>query len=167
MRIDVDGLQFVFPANWQATKYDEWAFYRKRFSRMWDHIKALDVLAVDPDKTVWLIEVKDYTRQQRTKPSLIADEVAHKVFDTLAAILPAKSNASDQLEQEFAEAISKAKKMRVILHLEQPAKTSRLRPRAIDPAAVQQQLRKLLKPIDAHARVIEKRVMDDVAWTVT
>jgi hypothetical protein len=166
MQIDVDGLKFAFPADWQVTKYDEWVFYRTRFSKMWEPIKALDVLAVDPGNTVWFIEVKDYRRQRRTKPLDIADEVAHKVFDTLAAMLPAKSNANDLLEQEFAKVISKASRIRIIIHLEQPAQTSKLFPRAIDPADVQQKLRKLLKPIDAHPLVTE-RGMRDVAWTVT
>ena len=52
------------------------------------------------------------------------------------------------------------------LHLEQPAKHSRLFPRAINPANVKQQLKQLIKPIDPHPLVTETRRMNGVAWSV-
>lgn len=58
-------------------------------TRMWDGTKALDLVAAGPQKTGWLIEVKDYRAHQRAKPSEAAVEVAQKVFDTLAALPPA------------------------------------------------------------------------------
>jgi hypothetical protein len=165
--VDVDGLKFDFPTSWQASKYDEWSFYKNQFIRMWDGIKAIDLLAVDPDKTAWLIEVKDYRNHARTKPSDLGGEVARKVFDTLAAMLPAKVNANETEEVTMATAVLKAKRLRVVLHLEQPKKQSALRPRAIDPANVQQTLRRLLKPIDAHPSVVETTRMGSLAWSVT
>ena len=88
----VDGLNFDFPDDWIVSKYDAWSFYRNRFKGISDGIKALDLLAVSPTGTAWLIEVKDYRHHRRTKPSKLADEVRQKVLDTLAAILPAKMN---------------------------------------------------------------------------
>lgn len=67
--LSVDTLTFDFPDPFAATKYDAWSYYRDQFSRMWDGIKAVDLLAVDGDKTTWLIEVKDYRAHARTKPS--------------------------------------------------------------------------------------------------
>lgn len=164
--LHVDGLDFDFPAAWRASKYDEWIFYRNQFSRMWNGIKSLDVLAIDPQGIAWLIEVKDYRTNPRTKPSELGDEVAHKVFDTLAALLPAKVYASDQQEKDMAKAICGARKFRVILHLEQPTKSSKLRPRAINPADIQQKLKQLLKPVDAHPFVAEMTKMGSLAWSV-
>ncbi len=163
----VDGINFHFPDDWFVTKYDDWSFYRKRFYRMWDGIKSLDLLAISPEKTAWLIEVKDYRVNKRTKPINIADEVAYKVFDTLAALLPAKVNADDTTEKTFAFSISRAKRLRVILHLEQPDKHSKLFPRAINPANVEHKLRKLLKPIDAHPVVAESKKMRGMEWSVS
>jgi hypothetical protein len=165
--LSVDGLAFDFPDPWEATKYDDWSFYRNQFVRMWNGIKSVDLLAIDPDKTVWLIEVKDYRMHARTKPSDLGDEVAGKVFDTLAAILPAKVNANDAEEARLAKAVLGAKKLRVVLHVEQPAKHSALRPRAINPLDVQQTLRLKLKPVDAHPFVAEKIRMGSLAWSVT
>lgn len=166
-RIDVDGLKFDFPEGWQASKYDDWAFYRNQFSRMWNEIKSLDLLVVDPGKTAWLIEVKDYRVNSRTKPSDLGNEVAHKVFDTLAALLPAKLHTNNLDEQQMARTVIDARQLRVVLHLEQPTKHSRLRPRAINPADVRQKLRQLLKPVDAHPLVAEMSNMRALGWIVS
>lgn len=166
MIVDVDGLTFDFPADWNASKYDDWKFYRLRFGRMWSGIKSIDVIAIDPETNVWLIEVKDYRQHARTKPTDLPEEVAHKVFDTLAALLPARTNADDKGEVDIAKKALRGKKIRVVLHLEQPAKHSKLFPRAIDPANVKQVLRRLLKPIDAHPFVAEMAAMGTLAWSV-
>lgn len=166
MTIDVDGLEFDFPNGWSASKYDEWSYYRNQFRKMRNEIKSIDLLAQDLSDTVWLIEAKDYSQQPRTKPSSLAEEVASKVFDTLAALLPAAVNANDAQEVGAARSALGAKRLRVVLHLEQPAKHSKLFPRAINPADVQQELRRLLKPIDAHPVVAEKAAMRSLAWSV-
>jgi hypothetical protein len=166
--VTVDGLTFTFPTlGWAASKYDEWSFYRNQFGGMRDGIKAVDLIAVEAsNKTAWFVEVKDYRMNPRTKPTGLAEEVAHKVFDTLAALLPARANANDATEQQFAGTVLSATKLRVVLHLEQPQKHSTLRPRAINPSDVAQQLKRLLKPIDAHPLVVEKSALHKLAWTV-
>lgn len=162
--IAIDGLIFTFEAGWRIAKYDDWAFYRRQFARMWSGIKALDLLAADPTGAAWLVEVKDYRRHVRTKPSDLAVEVAKKVFDTLAAMLPAAVNANDANEKALAQDILRATRLRVVLHLEQPAKQSALRPRAIDPAQVMQELRRLLRAIDPHPKVTEIARLESVPW---
>lgn len=163
--VQVDSLIFTFPTSWKACKYDEWAFYRNQFSKMWSGIKAVDIIAVE-SQVIWLIEAKDYRQQRRTKVEDLADEVAKKVFCTLAAMLPAKVNASNTSESDFAGEVISGQKLRVVLHLEQPKKTSKLFPRAIDPSKVQLKLRGIIKPIDPHPRVVESTQMRGLAWTV-
>jgi hypothetical protein len=164
---NVDGLNFDFPDDWRGSKYDDWSFYRNRFAGMWDGIKSLDLLAIDQDKTAWFIEVKDYRVHPRTKPSDLGIEIAHKVFDTLAAIIPAKTNATNPEEKQIARAVSTSRKLRVVFHLEQPAKHSKLFPRAINPANVQQTMRRLLKPVDAHSLVVDMKSMRGLEWNVS
>ncbi|WP_340120876.1 hypothetical protein [Methylobacter svalbardensis] len=166
-RFNVDGLNFDFPDDWLVSKYDDWSFYRNQFITIKNGIKSLDLLAVDLNKTAWLIEVKDYRLHPRTKPSELGIEVAHKVFDTLAAIIPAKIHATDPDEKQLARAVSASRKLRVVLHLEQPTKHSKLRPRAINPVDVQQKIRQLLKPVDAHPLVVDMRSMRDLEWNVS
>jgi hypothetical protein len=163
----VDGLNFDFPDNWVVGKYDDWSFYRHRFMRIPHGLKALDLLAVSPDHTAWLIEAKDYRFHRRTKPSNLADEVREKVLDTLAAVLPAKTNGDVASETVVSNHVAEARKLRVVLHLEQPANHSKLFPRAIDPADVQMKLRQQLKPVDAHPKVVEIANLQGVPWVVS
>lgn len=162
--IDVDGLVFRFDGSWTISKYDEWSFYRNQFCKVKDGVKAIDLLAADNKHTVWLIEVKDYRQHSRTKAIDLADEVAQKVFDTLAGLLPAAVNGSDANEKEIARLCLGAKKLRVVLQLEQPLKPSPTNPRVINPANIQQKLRKLVKAIDAHPVVVGKTMMSTVPW---
>ena len=164
--IIVGGLQFSLPDAWSASKYDEWAFYRNRWAKLRDGVKAVDLLVCAADGTAWFIEVKDYRRHARTKAIDLADEVVGKVYDTLAALLPARVNGDDAHEASVALAALAARKLRVVLHLEQPAKHSKLFPRAIDPAKVQQKLRQRIKPVDAHPVVCEMSRMGALPWTV-
>ncbi len=53
-------LTFSFPSDWQASKFDEWSFYRNQFQQVCDGAKAVDILAVEPRVCLWTIEVKDY-----------------------------------------------------------------------------------------------------------
>jgi hypothetical protein len=167
--LEIGKLTFTFPKKWKASKYDDWSFYRNQFGKMRDGIKAVDVLACDDEGTAWLIEVKDYRANARTKASDLGDEIAQKVFDTLAALLPAAVNGNQQTERELARSLCAAKKLRVVLHLEQPKVRSPLHPRPIDPALIAQKLRQLLKPVDAHPMVLEMESerMNVVKWAVS
>jgi len=164
--VPVGALSFVFEPGWEVGRYDDWAYYKSQFQKVRSGIKAIDVLALAPDKTLYLIEVKDYRQYPRTKPSELDYEVCCKILDTLAGILPAKVNARIGTEKAFAAGALAATTLRVILHLEQPAKRSRLRPRAIDPSSVQIKLRQRLKAIDAHPEVHE-RGRPRLRWTVS
>ena len=94
---------------------------------------------------------------------ILVEEISLKVFDTLAMLLPAKLNASGPEERRYAKAVCAARRLRVALHLAQPRIQSRLWPRAINPADVQQKLRRLVKPIDAHLLVVDN-ASPAVAW---
>jgi hypothetical protein len=70
-------LTFTFPDPLEAAQYDSWAFYRNQFNSAFGGTKAIDFICIDNDKT-WLIEVKDYRANRRTKAIDLADEVALK-----------------------------------------------------------------------------------------
>ena len=164
--INVDGLWFEFPDRWTASKYDDWVFYRNQWTKMRSGVKSVDILAVDPERTGWLIEVKDYSKHPRTKPSDLAQEIADKVFDTLAAMLPVRVNATDDTEKFVASPMARAMNLRVVLHLEQPVVLSRLRPHVINPADIRQRLKQLLKPVDPHPAVTAMAQMAALPWQV-
>jgi hypothetical protein len=155
-------LTFHFPENALVSKYDDWSFYRNQFLPSFVDPKAVDFIYIDDTQT-WLIEIKDYRIHNRTKPSDIAQEIALKVKDTLAGLVCAKNNANDTDEKTFAKAALKSKKIRVVLHLEQPKNQRR-----IDPADVLSKLKKRLKALDTHPCVVDQfSLKENMKWKVS
>jgi hypothetical protein len=164
-RLTEEKIACDFPATWNAVKYDDWSFYRKQFQLCADS-KAVDFLGLDPaNSTLWLIELKDYRQFQRSKDESIWEEVAIKARDTLAGLFAAIVSANDVAERVFAQKSVMAGTLRVVLHLEQPSRQSKLFPRAFNPANVEQKMKQLVKPIDAHPCVVELNRMHKVPWT--
>lgn len=162
----VDGFEFSFPSDWVTTGYDTWRYFRKQFQGVLHGQKAVDVLALGGDGTLWCVELKDYRGRRRVKAIELPDEVAWKVRDTLAGIVAASVNATDE-EQQTARLFLRTGKIRVALQIEQPLRHSRLFPRVINPVGVEQKLRKLIRPIDPHPVVTEgPRQSLRVEWTV-
>ena len=160
-------LTFSFPDSWRATKYDGWPYYQNRFKDRCLGSKAVDFLAIAPyRKTLWLIEVKDYRSHRRAKDISMWDEMALKVKDTLAGLVASKMDATHDQHQFAADCLD-ATRIRVVLHLEQPAQDSKLFPRPYNVANVEDKLRQLLKPIDAHPVVAEMAVPQNLAWRVS
>lgn len=160
------NIESSFPNTWMVTKYDDWMFYRNHFVNSCCGNKAVDFLAHNPaDRTLWLIELKDYRQFRRIKSNIsLWDEVAIKARDTLAGLVAAKVDGTHP-NQAYASQALGASRLRVVLHLEQPRTNSKLFPRAFDPADVQQKLKQILKPIDAHPKVVEIDNMQRVPWT--
>lgn len=149
--LDVDGKRFMFPTDWQALKYDDSAFHRHQFQNFAGGSKAMDVVALSPDRELWLIEVKDYARQRRGKRESLFDEVAAKVRATLAGLAVARVRANDLNEREMADKAMRALKIRVVLHLDQPKHPSCLFPQIVDPCSATLKLRQQLRGVDPHA----------------
>ncbi len=161
-------LRLDFPIGWEAQKYDEWTFYRQQFLRARDGLKGVDVLAWDPAwKTAWLVEIKDYRQHGRQKDTELWREVADKVLDTLSGLLPAAVNSNSEVERALARKVLQAKRIRVVLHLEQRQHGSRLHPRAIEAADVKQKLKQVLRAVDSHPQVVETARMGGLAWAAS
>ena len=123
----------------------------------------MDFLCIDAEAT-WLIEVKDYRHESRTKPSKLHDEVAAKVRDTLAGLAAVQADDASPDGTTARKALAK-RRWRVVLHLQQSTHRSRLRPKAIDPASLRMKLRKAVRAVDPHPMVVD----DDgprVPWVV-
>lgn len=169
MYMSEGDLNFSFPADWQVSKYDDWSYYRNQFNGCCSGCKAVDFIAITSGKPkeLLLIEVKDFNVHPRIKALELPAEIAQKVRDSLAGIVAASFKANDKDEKSFARKSLQAGKVRVVLHLEQPKKHSRLFPRAIDNSKVFQKLKALLRAIDPHPLVVERRNCQSRAgWTV-
>ena len=161
------ALTFQFPDDWLIAKFDAWSFYRNQFQQVCGGAKAIDMFAIASNHCVWAIEIKDYRGHRRAKTIELTDEVACKVRDSLAALVAARVNANDEGEKQMSSAALACNRIRVVLHLEQPTKRSKLFPRAIDPAQVTQKLKQLLKAIDPNPKVVEIGRLGGVSWSVT
>ncbi len=162
-----DRLTFSFPDGALSSKYDEWSHYRNQFNAAFGGTKAVDIVYAS-SQTAWLIEVKDYRLHQRTKPQDLAEEIGFKVRDTMAGLISAGAFANDADEKRVAHAMLKKRQWRVVLHLEIPARQSRLRPRAIEPDKVLIKLKALVKAIDPHPAVVSKNSLKPgMDWVVT
>lgn len=166
IEIEEGNLNFSFPEHCEASKYDDWAFYRNQFRSVAGGSKAVDILCVSDD-AAWLVEIKDYSQYPRTKSSDLGDEIAAKVRDTLSGLAAASANANDNNERALAHRMLAKRRWRVALHLEQPRVRSRLRPTPFNIADVEFKLRSQLKPIDAHPLVLDRETArDDIPWTI-
>lgn len=160
------ALTFTFPSHGTASKYDEWSHYRNQFQATCGGSKAVDMTYTDGQVT-WLIEVKDFRQHQRVKQIDLSDEIALKVRDTLAGLVSAKFHANDSDEKRCAAALLRSKIIRVVCHIEQPAKHSRLFPRAVEPDNLVLKLRTLIKAVDPHPAVVDRQNLHaDMPWRV-
>lgn len=160
------ALTFTFVPDAMASKYDDWAHYRNQFQATCHGSKAVDLVLAERH-TSWLIEVKDFRLHARTKTIELADEIAIKVRDTLAGLISASLHANDADEKRCARQLLLATQLRVVCHLEQPAKQSRLRPRAIEPDKLELKLRTLIKAIDPHPAVVDRHSLHPaMTWRV-
>lgn len=161
--MNVDGLEFSFPAGWQDSKYDEWSFYRNQFAKQQDGLKAVDLVALSPEQTAYLIEVKDYRHPDTEKPSALHTTITNKVIHTLAALLPAKLLANDAQEKEFAKSLLAAKKLQVVAHIEQATGKKQI----VDTADLKDKLKISLHAIDPHVKIVSMEKSRGLPWVVS
>jgi hypothetical protein len=102
------------------------------------------------------------------KVSAPASRIQVKVRDTLAGLAAAKSNANNQSERACARKALKKNRLRVVLHLEQPRKPSKLFPQAVDPSKLIMKLKQVLKAVDPHPVIVDQTCLKpDMHWQVT
>ena len=164
--ITLDHLLFEFPDGWQVVKFDEWKFYTRHFQgTLGGGVKAADLIAIDETNTAWFIEVKDYRVHPRTKPSCLAQEVAEKIYDTFAALLPARVNGEVPAEVAFTTVLHQVGALRAVLHLEQ-AQSAAPFTVPISPMNIQLKLRGLLRAIDSSPIVCDMNSAPNHGWQV-
>lgn len=99
--------------------------------------------------------MKDYTTDPRLKKQCVFEEVAEKIRDSLALLIAGsiRDDPSNGGVRSFMDICSIPKDIKIVLHLEQPLKPSKLFPGVKIKADSTQMLRSKVKAIDPHARV--------------
>ncbi len=176
MRVFTEGaLTFVFTDEFQVKKFDETVFYRKHFVKTEKPLrgdgtrgtKAVDFIIFEPRQSqLWLLEVKDYNfPNARIGLNELVDEIVKKILDSLACLLAMRANALAE-EQLFAAQAIQKNHLRIVLHLEQPTKTSKEFPFAIDPSDLKDRLKTRLRSIDPQPIISSIAASRTVPWTV-
>ncbi len=187
---DEGSLRFTFDDNCVVLKFDEWGFYRNRFSQLasaqiqcskcdadlkcaaCQSSRAAGTKGVDfvcrHESVVWFVEVKDYRQTRTHNLEFLADEVALKVRDSLAALAAAQWNAANNEDREVARQLVDAKAIRVVLHLEQPQPKSSLAPSAITRRVnVSDRLKRLVRNwADPRVKVVTRDQLGGLPWKV-
>lgn len=162
LTITEGALTFTFSEEAHVIKYDDSIHYRNQFhNRCYKDNKAVDFIAYE-NSIAWLCEIKDF-RQGRRNPEKIPlyNEIAIKVRDSLAGLVSAKLQASDDDEKNFAKEVLKCKKINIIFHIEQSSLIYNL-------SDLQDKLRQLLKAIDPHVKVMNKtHSCSNIPWSVS
>ena len=167
----VEGkLTFIFSASWQALKYDETSFYRRHFQKLGDS-RCVDIVAFDSgaDTQLWLLEIKDYRINPRSKPEDLFLELARKVRDTLANLYLAERREEVDC-YDFAQLASTKKNIRIVLHLEQSKYRSKFSQPILerDDAQIKLRQNKQIRVVDPHALICEISDMPPQSkWRVT
>jgi len=168
MAIEIQEGNLTFNFEFNAIKFDDSQYYREHFSKIKNGIAAVDILAVNDD-IGYLIEIKDYTHPDTENLTMtnLVDTIVSKVISTLAAMLPMKNNANNNDEKQIAALFSQSNNIKIFFHIELPPPRNSLKQSCYDLKEIENLLKKKLKPIDAHPKVVSKGSLNGFPWTVT
>ena len=167
MAIEIQERNLTFSFKFNAIKFDDSQYYREHFCKIKKGIAAVDILAVNDDIS-YLIEIKDYTHPDTENLTMtnLVEAIVSKVIFTLAAILPMKNNANNLNEKQIAALFSQSNRVNVFFHIELPPPRNSLKQSCYDLKEIEGLLKKKLKPIDAHPKVVSK-TSKNLSWIVT
>jgi hypothetical protein len=159
-------IRFEFPDGWTVLRPEKASYYTRHFQKMAGGCKEMDFVLFEPaNRVLWLLEAKDYTTERRTKEQCIFEEVAVKIRDSLALLLAGsvRDDSSNCGVGSFMVVSAIPHEIKVVLHLEQPSKPSKLFPGVKIDADATQILRSKVRAIDPHARV-SSTVSTNLPW---
>ncbi len=149
---------YGFPDDMTVVRLEANPFYCKHWQNFGvqpkeDGNKESDFIGIAANsECLWLIEVKDYRRNTRTKPSSLGLEFAKKCRDTLSCLAGMRMSPwSDTEQRQIATRALRSKTIRCILHVEQVSR-SKLFPLVVDPADLLDSVRRSLRSLDPRAR---------------
>lgn len=86
---DEQQQRFTFDdALWQVLKYDDSPEFRNHLGKQIQGSKAVDFVALGPESTLYLLEIKDYRKDHTPRPEAeVVSVVSQKVRDTLSGLI--------------------------------------------------------------------------------
>jgi hypothetical protein len=170
--LDEESLHFEFDDTWQVVQYDAEPILQQGIKKV-QGTHDVDFVALRAGKQLFLIEVKDFRgyriqNKERISNGELADLVAQKVRDTVAALVGAQRCSPDnETWRDLARALQPGHGVRVVLWLEEDPPSGRGDIRAISRRSIlQKDIEKRLSWLDVRA-VVESRNTGLPGVTVT
>ncbi len=160
---------YIFPAGWQAIKWDDTDFHQQLFQSFGGTSKSAEFVAFNENKAeLWLIECKDFRAGGRSKAVALCDEIAQKFKATLAGLVCARNTDNDEIRR-FARSALKKVAIRCVVHWEHPLKPHCLWPQEnMSRGDMRDKLRQRLKVADPHAELGNHQQLGTIMpWKIT
>lgn len=159
-------IRFEFPDGWKVLRPEKASYYTRHFQNFAGGCKEMDFILFEPaNRVLWLLEVKDYTSNPRTKTQCVFEEIAEKIRDSLALLLAGsvRGDSANGGVRSFMDVCAIPNDIKIALHLEQPSKPSKMFPGVKIDADATQKLRAKVRAIDPRARV-SSTSSTDMEW---
>jgi len=166
MKIKEDKLEFDF--TFDAIKLDDTQYYLKKFQKVKNNLKVIDILAIDNRKN-YFIEIKDYTYPdtKSIKQIELIEAIVKKVVCSLSMLYPMSYKTSNTDEQNIAKLFLEKEQLTVVLHIEKPPLNSKIEQSKWDLSQLQMKLKQRLKNISNSVKVVSISKMQKLPWSVT
>jgi len=166
MKIKEDKLEFDF--TFDAIKLDDTQYYIKKFQKVQNNLKVIDILAIDNRKN-YFIEIKDYTYPdtKSIKQIELIEAIVKKVICSLSILYPMSYKASNIEEKNIAKLFLEKEQLTVVLHIEKPQNITRIEQSKWDLSQLQMKLKQRLKNISDTVKVVSMAKMQNLPWSVT
>ena len=163
--ITEDKLEFVF--DFDAIKLDDTDYYRKKFQKVQNNLKVIDILAVD-DRKNYFIEIKDYTYPdtEPIKQIALIEAIVKKVVCSLSMLYPMSLKADSQEERDISKSFFTKKSLTIVLHIEKPPPRDNLEQSKWDLSKLQMKLKQRLRYISDSVKVVSINKMQNLPWSV-
>jgi hypothetical protein len=169
---DEEALHFEFDDTWQVVQYDAEPIFQQGIKKV-QGTHDVDFVALRAGKQLFLIEVKDFRgyriqNKKRISNGELADLVAQKVRDTVAALVGARRcRPDDETWRQLARALEPVHEIRVVLWLEEDPPSGKRDIRADSRLSIlRKDIEKRLSWLDVRA-VVESRSTGLPGVTVT
>jgi len=165
MIINEDKLEFTFA--FDAIKLDDSTYYLKSFQKVQNNLKVIDILAIDNRKNYFKIKDYTYPNTKSIKQIELIEAVIKKVVCSMSMLYPMSHKALYTNEKDIAKLFFDKNNLTVILHIEKPPLTTRLKQSKWDLSDLQIKLKQRLKNISESVKVVSIGKMQKLPWSVT
>ncbi len=152
-------LRFDFDDSWKVIgRWDGTS--ASRYKIFQDTPACVDLVGIDGTGAVYLIEVKDYSKNVREKEKPLHEVLRDKVHDTVMGLITAhRRGDTTMLSEPLARALVKGAPVYVVLHIEEPTHqvvaTSRQR-LAVDGSVLMRQYANDFRWLNARLLVVNR-----------